>query len=141
MPISLGQWFASSCCQSKIWNPWDWILINRKFIGFYWWEIIPFPGTIMTGADLQLWKQYSLTLPCSTLKVQQQWEREREIERERWREGGRMNLWIMPLPLVPMTTAAGFNFSASLHIVLPVSPSTIRALVLTYSIKTIYKWQ
>jgi len=26
-----------------------------------------FPGTIMTGADLQLWKQYSLTLPCSTL--------------------------------------------------------------------------
>jgi len=64
------------------------------------------PGTMITGAALQLWKQYSLTLPCSTL-------------------------WIRPLPRVPRMTAAGFSRSASRHITFPASPSTIRALVRT----------
>jgi hypothetical protein len=26
-------------------------------------KAVPFPGTIITGAALQWWKQYSLTLP------------------------------------------------------------------------------
>jgi len=61
---------------------------------------------MIIGAALQLWKQYSLTLPCSTL-------------------------WIRPLPRVPRMTAAGFSRSASRHITFPTSPSTIRALVRT----------
>lgn len=42
-------------------------------------------------------------------------------------------LWIKLLPLVPITTAAGFNFSASLHITFPASPCTILATVLTWA--------
>lgn len=46
-------------------------------------------------------------------------------------------LWNKLRPLVPITTAAGFNLSASLHITLPASPSTILAFVFTYYTK---KW-
>jgi hypothetical protein len=30
------------------------------------------PGTMIIGAALQLWKQYSLTLPCNTLQYKGQ---------------------------------------------------------------------
>lgn len=35
-------------------------------------RVRPFPGTMITGADLQWWTQYSLTLPSKTLSGQEE---------------------------------------------------------------------
>lgn len=101
------------------------------------WRNVPFPGTIMTGADLQLWKQYSLTLPCSTLH----WENPKsriktKITIKKNSSQIYSNLLTKPRPRVPIMTAAGFNISASLQITLPASPSTTRATLFTYNITT-----
>lgn len=53
-------------------------------------------------------------------------------KKKKKRQQRETDLWIKLRPLVPITTAAGFNLSASLHIALPASPSTILAFDFTY---------
>ena len=101
-------------------------------------DFIPRPGTIITGAALQLWKQYSLTLPCNTLdrrrkKARKVKNKQHTVKKKK--KGGKKKdyLCIRLRPLVPMITATGFTFSATLQIALPASPSTIRVTIFTCS--------
>lgn len=88
----------------------------------------------MTGADLQLWKQYSLMLPCSTLHNNPKGESHQiktQITTSTCSYINISNLLTKLRPRVPIITAAGFSLSASLQITLPASPSTTRATLFT----------